>query len=58
MWLYSDEQHFNASVSENHLYSEDPDYRLACPLMMKISQSGGNNDIHNKAEDRCVRSSP
>lgn len=30
----------------------------ACPLMMKISQSGGNNEIHNKPEERCVRREP
>lgn len=26
--------------------------------MMKISQSGGNNEIHNKPEERCVRRGP
>lgn len=32
MWLYSDEQHFSASVNENLFYSEDPDYRLRLPF--------------------------
>lgn len=32
MWLYSDEQRFDASMTENHLDWEDPDYRLSLPF--------------------------